>query len=248
MIRFESVSKSYSTPERGAHVAVDHLSLEVAAGETVCLIGPSGCGKTTTLRLLNRLEEPSSGRVLVGGADVARIEAVALRRRMGYVIQSGGLFPHMTVADNIGLLCRLEGWDPPRRLARVDELLELVRLDPLEFAQRFPGELSGGQRQRVGVARALALDPEILLLDEPFGALDPITRDELQEEFAELESRVAKTIVMVSHDLDEAFRLGDRVALMADGKLLQIGTLDDFRDAPANRYVERFLERHLDAR
>ena len=248
MIRLEAVSKHFPGSPGGAPVrAVHELSLEVAAGECVCLIGSSGCGKTTTLRMINRLEEPSSGRVLVGGQDVLELEPVALRRRIGYVVQRGGLFPHMSVERNVGLLCELEGWSPERRTARVRELLELVQLAPGDFATRYPAELSGGQRQRVGVARALALDPELLLLDEPFGALDPITRGELQEEFRALGARVQKTMLLVTHDLDEAFRLGDRVGLMSEGRLLQLGGLDDFESAPASDFVQRFLERHLHA-
>lgn len=243
MIRLESVSKSY---ERGAEalVAVADLDLEVARGETLCLIGPSGCGKTTTLRLINRLAEPSSGRVLVDGQDAASLDPIRLRRRMGYVIQSGGLFPHMTVRENVGLLCRLEDWRKERTRARVDDLLARVHLPPDEFAERYPGELSGGQRQRVGVARALALDPEIVLMDEPFGALDPITRSKLQEEFLELKHQVDKTVVIVSHDLDEAFLLGDRVALMRTGRLVQVGTREEFASTPRSRWVESFLEAH----
>ena len=224
------------------------MSLEIDGGECVCLIGGSGSGKTTTLRLINRLLEPTSGRVLVDGVDVAGLDPVRLRRRMGYVVQSGALFPHLTVCGNVELLCRAEGWDRNRSRTRAEELLELVRLPPSDFAFRYPSELSGGQRQRVGVARALALDPDILLMDEPFGALDPLTRRELQDEFRELEGSVNKTVVFVTHDLDEAFLLGDRVALMADGEVLQVGTVDDFREAPAGPRVEAFLEQHLEGR
>ncbi len=167
---------------------------------------------------------------------------------MGYVVQRGALFPHLTVRGNVELLCRLEGWPKERVRRRADELLELVRLPPADFAGRYPLELSGGQRQRVGVARALSLDPEIMLMDEPFGALDPITRDELQKEFLDMKKTVKKTVVIVTHDLEEAFLLGDRVALVADGELLQVGTIDDFRDRPVDARVERFLERHLTAK
>ena len=234
-IALEQVSKDYS----GAF-ALQELSLEVARGETLCLVGASGSGKTTALRCINRLVEPSAGVVRVGGEDVAGLDPIELRRRCGYVIQSGGLFPHLTVAGNIGLLCRLVGQSADAIEARVFELLALVQLEP-EHAARHPAELSGGQRQRVGVARALALDPEILLMDEPFGALDPITRDGLQGEFAELAERASKTTVIVTHDLAEAFRLGDRVALLSEGRLVQVGTEAQLREDPRDDYVRRFL-------
>jgi osmoprotectant transport system ATP-binding protein len=240
-IRLERVARDFTRPSGGPVHALRGVDLEIRRGETLALLGPSGCGKTTTLRLINRLIEPSSGRVLVGGEDVASQDPIRLRRRMGYVVQSGGLFPHLNVARNVGLLCDVEGWDRARTRRRVDELLDLVHLPPAEFRDRHPGELSGGQRQRVGVARALALDPEILLMDEPFGALDPMTRAELQREFHDLEKLVAKTVVIVSHDLDEAFLLGDRVALMNEGALVQLGTPDELRTAPATPWVERFL-------
>lgn len=245
MIRLESVTRSFRQ-DHGDVVAVRDVTLDVPAGETLCLIGPSGCGKTTTLKLVNRLLEPTSGRVLVDGQDTARMDPILLRRRMGYVVQSGALFPHLTVRANVGLLCRVEGWSRERTRERVDTLLSLVRLPPDRFGTRYPAELSGGQAQRVGVARALALDPEILLLDEPFGALDPVTRRQIQEEFLELEQEVRKTMILVTHDLAEAFLLGDRVALMARGGVLQVGTLDEYRTSPANDDVARFLERHLE--
>ncbi len=245
MIELDRVSKVFGAPP-GAVRAVDQVCFRVEDGETVCLIGTSGSGKTTTLKMVNRLEEPTSGRILVDGQDVQTLDLIRLRRSLGYVIQKGGLFPHRTVAQNIGLLPRLEGWPAARIRARVEELLELVSLPPERFAKRHPHELSGGQQQRVGVARALALDPSHILMDEPFGALDPLTRDSLQEEFLCLKSRVGKTILLVTHDLAEAFRLGDRVALMHEGSLVQIGTRVDFRLRPASPFVEEFLRSHLD--
>jgi osmoprotectant transport system ATP-binding protein len=241
MIRLESVSRSFAQNGSEPVHAVSGLDLEVRRGETMALLGPSGCGKTTTLRLINRLLEPTSGRILLEDRDTATIDPVRLRRRMGYVVQSGALFPHLTVRGNVALLCEIEGWRKKRVESRVDELLDLVGLDPGAFRRRFPAELSGGQRQRVGVARALALDPEILLMDEPFGALDPITRASLQKEFRALERLVSKTIVLVSHDLDEAFLLGDRIALLDKGRLVQLGTADELRDRPATPWVRTFL-------
>lgn len=241
MIEFQDVTKAFSDDV----VAVRNLDLTVSEGELLCLIGTSGCGKTTTLKMVNRLLEPTSGTILVDDEDVMAQDPIALRRRIGYVVQSGGIFPHMTVGENLGLLARLEGWPTVKREARVQELLELVNLDHEEYAARYPRELSGGQRQRVGVARALVLDPDYILMDEPFGALDPITRDGLHDEFLALKEKVKKTIVMVTHDMEEAFKLGDRVALMHFGELLQVGSLEDFRERPATDYVEEFLRAHL---
>jgi osmoprotectant transport system ATP-binding protein len=241
MIRLEGVSRTFAVNGRPAVNALQDITLEIEKGETMALLGPSGCGKTTTLRLLNRLLDPTTGRILINGGDIARADPVRLRRRMGYVVQRGGLFPHLTVRRNVGLLCDLEGWPRPKADARVDELLELVNLPPVEFRHRYPRELSGGQRQRVGVARALALDPEILLMDEPFGALDPITRTKLQQEFKALERLVAKTIVLVTHDLDEAFLLGDRVALLRQGRLVQVDTPAAIQAHPATPWVEEFI-------
>jgi osmoprotectant transport system ATP-binding protein len=244
LIELDDVRKVYGS-QGGEVVAVDGVSLRVEEGETVCLMGTSGSGKTTALKMVNRLLEPTSGRVLVGGRDVAERDVIRLRRSMGYVIQKGGLFPHLEVARNVGLLCELEGWSREDVRRRVGELLELVNLPPSEFAERFPHELSGGQQQRVGVARALALDPKIVLMDEPFGALDPITRGELHEEFVKLEEKVEKTILFVTHDLAEAFKLADRVALMDAGRLLQVGTEDDFRHRPASEFVAEFVKSHV---
>lgn len=241
MIRLEGVTRAY----RGGPVAVRDVSLLVAEGETVSLIGTSGCGKTTTLKMINRLLEPTSGRVLVGGRDVAELDPIALRRGIGYVIQRVGLLPHRTVSDNISLLMRLEGWPAPRMRARVEELLTLVGLDTAELGPRLPAELSGGQQQRVGVARALALDPPIILMDEPFGALDPISRQQIQEEFIRIRRAFHKTIVMVTHDLDEAFRLSDRIVLMHAGEVVHEGTARDFRSTSASPFVAEFVRRQV---
>jgi osmoprotectant transport system ATP-binding protein len=246
VIAFEGVSRDFVGEDGRTVHAVRDVSLDVREGETLCLIGTSGSGKTTLLKLVNRLLEPTAGRVLVQGRDVRELDVVALRRGLGWVIQSGGLFPHMTVARNVGLLCELEGWERPRVQQRVDELLDLVHLPPGEFSARRPSELSGGQRQRVGVARALALDPPIVLMDEPFGALDPITRTQLRAEFAELRARVGKTVVFVTHDMTEAFEVGDRVALLDGGRLVQVGTEREFREQPADEFVTEFLRVHFD--
>lgn len=244
MIEIQSVDKSFRDPRGGEIAAVEGLDLVVRDGETHCLIGTSGCGKTTTMRLVNRLEEPTRGRVLVDGEDVSGLDEFALRRRIGYVIQTGGLFPHMTVARNIGLMCDLEGWSAGSIQDRVRELLRLVNLPFEEFAGRYPAELSGGQRQRVGVARALALDPPHVLMDEPFGALDPISRAQLHEEFERLLRQVKKTVLLVTHDLGEAFRLGDRVSIMHRGALVQTGTEEELTTRPANAFVREFLAGH----
>ncbi|MBL6278677.1 ATP-binding cassette domain-containing protein [Micromonospora fiedleri] len=222
--------------------AVRDLSLHVDAGELVVLIGPSGCGKSTVLRMINRLIEPTSGRILLGDADVTRTDPVRLRRQIGYVIQNVGLFPHQTVAANVATVPRLLGWSKDRARRRVDELLELVGLDPTQFDRRYPHELSGGQRQRVGVARALAADPVVLLMDEPFSAVDPIVRTRLQEEFLRLQAEVRKTIVLVTHDLDEAVRLGDRIAVLSEGgRLEQYDTPATLLGAPATPFVREFV-------
>jgi len=220
---------------------IDRLSLEVAHGETLVLLGESGCGKTTTLRLVNRLLTPTSGLVQVEGKATTDWDAIQLRRRTGYVIQEAGLFPHFTVAENVGIVPSLEGWDQNRIAARVSELLSLVGLKPERFVDRYPRELSGGQRQRVGVARALAADPPLLLMDEPFGALDPLTRASLQKEFVELKSRLGKTVIFVTHDVREALMLGSRIALMDAGKIVLLETPQAFvksEDARVRAYLE----------
>jgi len=221
--------------------AVDGLTLTVAKGEVCVLIGPSGCGKTTTMRLLNRMIEPDSGTVTLDGRDVATVEPVALRRHIGYVIQQVGLFPHWTIADNVATVPRLLRWDETKIAARIDELLSLVGMDPATYRARFPRELSGGQKQRVGVARALAADPPVMLMDEPFGALDPITRTRLQDEFLRILHRLAKTVVFVTHDIDEAIRIGDRIAIMRDGTLVQYDAPEAILHAPADAFVEAFV-------
>ena len=220
---------------------VEDISLNIQPGETIVLLGRSGSGKTTTLRLMNRLLEPTAGTVFVEGKSTTEWDPIRLRRRIGYVIQEVGLFPHFTVERNVGLVPALENWPAEKRRARVREMLVLVGLDPERYAGRFPRELSGGQRQRVGVARALAVNPSILLLDEPFGALDPVTRSEIQKEFRALQERLEKTMVFVTHDLREAFILADRIGLMKDGKLEALVAADDFRhlDHPEAR---AFLE------
>ena len=239
MIRLDAVSKRY-----GDAPALSGLTLEVEAGETCVLVGPSGCGKTTTLKLVNRLVEPTSGHVLVDGRDVAGVDPVTLRRSMGYVIQQVGLFPHQTVGQNIGCVPRLLGWDRRRIAARVDDLLDLVGLDPATFVGRRPDQLSGGQRQRVGVARALAADPPVLLMDEPFGAVDPVTRLRLQETFLQLQAELGKTVVLVTHDIDEALRLGNRVAVLSEGGVLeQHGRPGELLARPATPFVESFVGR-----
>ena len=238
MIRFEAVSKRFAGAPRPA---VDRLDLVVPEGSTLVLIGPSGCGKTTSLRMVNRLVEPDAGRILVGGADVAGLDPIGLRRGIGYVLQGIGLFPHRTVAQNIATVPELLGW-PRRRIAeRVDAMLDLIGLDPGRDRDRRPDALSGGQRQRVGVARALAADPPVLLMDEPFGAVDPVARERLQAEVAAILRRVRKTVMIVTHDIGEAMRMGDAVALMRDGRLVQADTPDRILGAPADAFAAAFV-------
>jgi osmoprotectant transport system ATP-binding protein len=237
-IRLEAVRKVYP----GGFVAVDELSLDIPAGELVVLVGPSGCGKSTILRMVNRLVEPTAGRIVLGEEDVTHADPVQLRRRMGYVIQHVGLFPHQTVRENVATVPRLLGWPRERVAARVQELLELVGLPSQQFAGRYPHELSGGQRQRVGVARALGADPVVLLMDEPFSAVDPIVRARLQEEFLRLQATVGKTILFVTHDVDEAVRLGDRIAVLSDhGHLEQYAPPAQLLAEPANAFVAEFV-------
>jgi osmoprotectant transport system ATP-binding protein len=225
----------------GGRPIIDRLTLSVAQGETMVLLGESGCGKTTTLKLVNRLLAPTSGEVLVEGKTTNDWDAIRLRRRTGYVIQEAGLFPHFTVEQNVALVPTLERWDELRVRERIRELLELVGLDPGRFADRYPRELSGGQRQRVGVARALAADPPLLLMDEPFGALDPLTRASLQKEFAELKARLGKTVVFVTHDVREALMLGSRIALMEAGRIVLLETPQGFVKSE-NELARAYLE------
>ena len=234
MIVLRDVRKSY---DRGRSFAVRDVSLTVESGRTLVLLGSSGCGKTTTLKMINRLIEPSGGTIEVGGRDVLGLNILELRRSIGYVFQNIGLFPHFLVWENASIVPRLLGWTRARRRARAEELLALVGLDPGEYADRRVDQLSGGQRQRVGLARALAADPEYLLMDEPFGALDAVTRDALQGELIDLRTRLNKTIVFVTHDLFEAIRLGDRIAVMNEGRVEQLGTSDELIGSPATDFV-----------
>jgi osmoprotectant transport system ATP-binding protein len=238
-ILLDEVTKRYPGQTKPA---VDGITLEIPAGKIVMLVGPSGCGKTTTLKMINRLIEPTAGRIVVGDDDVTGIDADELRRRMGYVIQAGGLFPHMTVAANIAVVPKMLGWSKDRIAARVDELLDLASLDPDTYRDRFPRELSGGQQQRVGVARALAADPPVLLMDEPFGAVDPITRQRLQDELLRIQEELHKTIVIVSHDFDEAVKLGDWIVIFTEGAhIVQYDTPERILAEPANEFVENFI-------
>ena len=240
VVAFEHVTKRYGGPD--AAPAVDDLSLTVPAGEVCVLVGPSGCGKTTSMKMVNRLIEPSGGRITIGGDDVMSLPAVELRRRIGYVIQQVGLFPHLTIGDNVAVVPRLLRWKAPAIRDRTDELLDLVGLEPAAYRSRYPNELSGGERQRVGVARALAADPPVMLMDEPFGAVDPIRRDGLQNEFLRLQKRVRKTIIFVTHDVDEAIKMGDRIAILQRGGILaQYDTPAAILANPGSEFVERFV-------
>lgn len=237
MIILEGVSKKY-----GERLAVDRISLQVSQGEVLALLGGSGSGKTTTLKLINRLVEPSEGSIQVAGKDTRQFAPHELRRTIGYVLQGVGLFPHMTVAENIGITPKLIGWAPEKIAHRTTELLSLVELDSDRIDTRFPHELSGGQQQRVGIARALAADPSVMLLDEPFGSLDSITRRRLQRLFSEIHARRGLTAVFVTHDVEEALRLGTRVAVLRGGRLLQVATPEKLQAAPADSYVRALLE------
>ncbi|GLZ56154.1 putative ABC transporter, ATP-binding protein [Actinomycetospora sp. NBRC 106378] len=239
MIVLEAVEKVYPG---STSPAVERLDMNIPRGEIVMLIGPSGCGKTTTLKMMNRLIEPTSGRIILDGDDVTDVNGDQLRRKIGYVIQQGGLFPHFSIADNIGVVPKMLGWDKNKIRERADELLHLVGLEPSTYRDRYPRQLSGGQQQRVGVARALAADPPVMLMDEPFGAIDPITRDRLQDEFLEIQRTVRKTICFVTHDLQEAVKLGDRIAVFGTGgRLAQYDDPDTVLTHPADDFVSDFV-------
>ncbi|WP_167627908.1 betaine/proline/choline family ABC transporter ATP-binding protein [Listeria valentina] len=236
MLRFEHVSKTY----KGGKKAVDDLNLDIDKGEFICFIGPSGCGKTTTMKMINRLIDPTEGKILIDDKDISQEDPVKLRRSIGYVIQQIGLMPHMTIRDNIVLVPKLLKWSDEKKQERAKELIKLVDL-PEEYLDRYPYELSGGQQQRIGVLRALAAEQNLILMDEPFGALDPITRDSLQEEFKNLQQELGKTIIFVTHDMDEALKLADRIVIMQAGKVVQFDTPDEILRHPANSFVEEFI-------
>ncbi len=238
MIRFEKVVKKYNYQDKAA---VDNLDLHINKGEICMLVGPSGCGKTTTMKMINKLIKATTGKIYINEMDIEKVDPIKLRLDIGYVIQDTGLFPHMTIAENIATVPMEKGWDRNKIRHRVDELLELMELDPEIYRDKKPKDLSGGQRQRVGVARALAADPPIMLMDEPFGALDPITRGKLQDEFLRLQEKIGKTIVFVTHDMDEAIKMGDKIAVMRDGKLVQFGTPNEILSNPADEFVSELI-------
>jgi len=236
-VLFKKVTKTYSDGTR----AVDSLDLEIRRGGLVSLIGPSGCGKTTTLKMINRLEEPTEGTITVDGMDIQRTDPVELRRRIGYVVQEIALFPHLTVAENIGVVPNLLGWPAKKTRARVNELLSMAGLSPEKYRFRLPDQLSGGQKQRIGVLRALASDPQVILMDEPFGALDPISRETLQNELVSLQKDLKKTIVFVTHDMGEALRISDRIVILRKGRVEQEGTPEEIQNSPKNEFVRSFI-------
>ena len=240
MINYEQIAKSY---QAGVN-AVSEFTLSIAEGELLAIIGPSGCGKTTVLKMLNRLVEPTSGRILLKGEDIRTLDPIALRRNMGYVIQQVGLFPHMNILENITVVPDILGWPLEKQRIRAYELLELIDMNPSEFARRYPYQLSGGQQQRIGVLRALAADPAVILMDEPFGAVDPLTRTKLQQELKTLQTQLHKTILLVTHDIDEAFRLADRVLLMQGGRIVQLGRAAELLDHPATPFVREYVGGH----
>lgn len=237
-IQFDQVTLKFSGMSRPA---VNHVTCEIKDGELVVILGPSGCGKTTLLKMVNRLYEPTSGRICIDGQDITRLKPTTLRQQIGYVIQQSGLFPHMTVAENVAVVPKLLKWNNPKIQARVDELLQLVKLPPAEYRDRYPAQLSGGQQQRVGIARALAGDPDYMLMDEPFGAIDAITRSALQAEIIRLQQQLQKTILFVSHDVDEALRLGDRILVLDAGKIVQFDTPFNLLTQPNDPFVRELL-------
>jgi osmoprotectant transport system ATP-binding protein len=240
MIKLENLTKAFDTPA-GTVVAADRVNMDVADGEICVLLGPSGCGKTTTLKMINRLVEPTSGKIYIDGKDTDKYDPVELRRTIGYVIQQIGLFPNMTVEQNVCVVPKLLGWDMNKARQRASELLATINLDPAIFLKRYPKELSGGQQQRVGVARALAADPPVLLMDEPFGAIDPINREVIQDEFLKMHRRLKKTVMFVSHDIDEAVKMADKVAIFRAGKLEQFASPDNILAHPANPFIADFV-------
>ncbi|MCC5464268.1 ABC transporter ATP-binding protein [Pelosinus baikalensis] len=237
MIRFENISKMY---EHGRKV-VDDINLHIREGEILVLIGPSGCGKTTTMKMINRLVESTTGKIFIKGEDISQLNPVELRRNIGYVIQNIGLLPHMTIAENVALVPKLKKWDKNMYLNRVADLLRMVNLDPDIYSNRYPNELSGGQQQRIGVIRAMAADPPIILMDEPFSALDPISREQLQDELVRLQEVISKTIIFVTHDIDEAIKIANRICIIKDGKIVQVDTPEQILRHPANEFVKEFI-------
>ena len=239
VIQYENVCKKFAGSSK---YAVDHVSAEIESGEFITILGSSGCGKTTLLKLTNRLYDPDDGKIIVEGVDIRTVDPVDLRRRLGYVIQQVGLFPHMTIKENITVIPSLMKWDKRKMDERADELLKLVGLEPAEFRDRYPHQLSGGQQQRIGLARALVLDPDIMLLDEPFGAIDAITRLNLQNELLRIQGSLGKTILFVTHDINEAFKMGNRVMVMNEGRLLQFDTPREIVQHPADAFVKSLIE------
>ncbi|MBZ4647287.1 MAG: glycine betaine/L-proline transporter ATP-binding protein [Clostridia bacterium] len=239
LVRFENVKKVYNNT-----TVIENLNFEIKKGQFVVLIGPSGCGKTTTLKMINRIIEPTSGYIYIDGEDITKVNPVMLRRKIGYVIQQIGLFPNMTIAQNVEIVPKLLGWPVDKRRKRTEELLRMVDMDPGQYADRYPSELSGGQQQRIGVLRALAAEPPLVLMDEPFGALDPITRESLQDEVKRLQKRLKKTIVFVTHDMDEALKIADIIVIMKDGKIVQAASPEELLSNPANDFVIQFIGKH----
>lgn len=239
VVKLEHIKKSYNNT-----AVIEDMNLEIYEGQLVVLIGPSGCGKTTTLKMINRIIEPTSGTIYINGEDITKVDPVKLRRSIGYVIQQIGLFPNMTIAQNVEIVPKLLKWDSEKRRKRTEELLYMVDMDPAIYADRYPAELSGGQQQRIGVLRALAAEPPLVLMDEPFGALDPITREALQDEVKRLQKKLKKTIVFVTHDIDEALKLGDRIIIMKDGRVIQDASPEELLSKPADDFVSRFIGKH----